>query len=293
MTKPYDNAFSRLIDDHLADWAAFLAERLGLPPGPATAVETDVSSNLQADRLIRVAGPEPALIHVELESSSRLGLPKRLLSYNVAAWRTNGEPVRSVVVLLRPSARASDQTGRLTVSHGGVPYLTFDYAVIRLWEESPDALLAGGPGLAPLALLTNTAKADIDGVFAKFLARLQRPDVPSIMKDDLLNSTFVLSGLRYHPDRMAALYKDFIMTLEDSSTYIWIRDKGVVLGRVEGEAAALRRSILKLATQRFGDPSAEEAAALAAASDVKRLDEILAHVLEAANWSGLLTHGVS
>ncbi len=172
MTKPYDTAFSRLIDDHLDDWAAYLAGRLGVPAGPATAVETDVSSNLQADRLIRVAGPQPALIHVELESSSRLGIPNRLLNYNVAAWRTNGEPVRSVVMLLRPSARASDQTGRLTLSHGGVPYLTFDYVEIRLWEESPDALLAGGPGLAPLALLTNAAEADTDAVFAKFLARL-------------------------------------------------------------------------------------------------------------------------
>ena len=284
MTKPYDNAFSRLIDDHLDDWAAYLAGRLGLPPGPATAVETDVSSNLQADRLIRVAGPEPALIHVELESSSRLGIPNRLLSYNVAAWRTSGEPVRSVLMLLRPSAKVSDQTGRLTLSHGGVPYLTFDYAVIRLWQESPDALLAGGPGLAPLALLTNAAQADTDGVFAKFLVRLQRPDIPSIMRDDLLNSTFVLSGLRHHPDRMALLYKDFIMTLEDSSTYLWIRDKGVVLG----EIAALRRSILKLAASRFGQPTAADASTLAGITDAAKLDKVFDSALVATDWSDLL-----
>lgn len=284
MAKTYDNAFSRLIDDHLADWAAYLAERVGLPPGPATAVETDLSSNLQADRLIRVAGSEPGLIHLELETSSRLGLPNRLLSYNVAAWRTSGEPVRSVLMLLRPSAQASDQTGRLTLSHGDVPYLTFDYLVIRLWRESPDALLSGGPGLAPLALLTNAAKADMESVFAKFLARLQRPDVPSIMRDDLLNSTFVLSGLRHRPDRMALLYKDFIMTLEDSSTYIWIRDKGVVLG----EVAALRRSILKLATSRFGQPTAADAATLAGITDAGKLDKVFDSALVATGWSDLL-----
>ena len=296
MAKTYDNVFSRLIDDHLADWAAYLAERIGLPPGPATAVETDLSSNLQADRLIRVAGPEPALIHLELESSSRLGLPDRLLSYNVAAWRTSGEPVRSVLMLLRPAAQASDQTGRLTLSHGGVPYLTFDYLVIRLWQESPNALLAGGPGLAPLALLTDAARDNLDGVFAKFLGRLHQPDVAGTMRQDLVSSSYILSGLRYDPVRIVDLFRSYVVTLEDSSTYMEILRKGESRGEVKGlslgKAEGLRVAILKVGTKRFGVPASSDRSLLAAVDDADVLERLFDRLDAASSWPDLLVGGV-
>ncbi len=113
------------------------------------------------------------------------------------------------------------------------------------------------------------------------------------MRDDLLNSTFVLSGLRFHPDRMALLYKDFIMTLEDSSTYIWIRDKGVVIGKAEGKVAGLQESILNLRTARFGPPSESDAATLAGLTDPGVLSKIVVHALTAADWSDLLMRGHS
>lgn len=33
MTKPFDAALNAMIADHLADWARFLADRIGIPPG--------------------------------------------------------------------------------------------------------------------------------------------------------------------------------------------------------------------------------------------------------------------
>ena len=86
MAKPFDATLNTLIDAHAADWAAFLAVRTGVPPGPATVIDTDISSTLQADRLFRVDGPTPAVLHLELESSGRLGIPRELLRYNIAAW---------------------------------------------------------------------------------------------------------------------------------------------------------------------------------------------------------------
>ena len=79
-------------------------------------LDTDLSSSLQADKLFRVTGSSPAVLHLEFEVSGRLGIPERLLRYNVAARGVLGPiPVHSVIVLLRPAANATDLTGTLEV----------------------------------------------------------------------------------------------------------------------------------------------------------------------------------
>ena len=57
------------------EWAAFFAVRSGIPPGPAVALDSDLSSTLQADKLFRIDGPSPAVLHLELEATGRLGVP--------------------------------------------------------------------------------------------------------------------------------------------------------------------------------------------------------------------------
>src|SRR5580692_11065715 len=100
-------------------------------------LDTDLSSTLQADRLFRIDGSVPAAIHLELESTGRLGIPEELLHYNVAARAATGLPIHSVLVLLRRKATGSDLTGQLVISGAdGVPYLTFRYVVLRVWQES-------------------------------------------------------------------------------------------------------------------------------------------------------------
>src|SRR5688500_11131906 len=98
MAKAFDATLNSLIDDHVADWANFLAARAGVPPGPAVVLDTDLSTTLQADRLFRIDGPVPAVLHLELESTGRRGIPGELLRYNVAAWGVAGLPVHTVLV---------------------------------------------------------------------------------------------------------------------------------------------------------------------------------------------------
>lgn len=85
MTMPFDVMVNELIDQHLDDWFDFLAKCFHLPRGTASPMDTDLATNLRADRLIRVHAPEPYGIHLELESGHALGLPERLLRYNVLA----------------------------------------------------------------------------------------------------------------------------------------------------------------------------------------------------------------
>lgn len=281
MSKPFDATLNTLIDAHLADWAAFLSARAGVPNGPVTPLDTDLSATLQADRLFRVDGSSPAVLHLELESSGRLGIPGELLRYNVAAWAVSDLPVHSVLVLLRPKATASDLTGTLELSGAsGMPYLTFRYTVVRVWLETVDTLLAAGPGVAPLALLTNEADADLAAAFGRFRQALRAAQVPDSVERGLLGSTFVLCGLRYDPARVEALYRELSMTLEDSTTY------QLILGR--GEVAATQRLLLLQGQERFGSPTPSTEAALRAVTDRGRLERLVRRVLTATDWSDLL-----
>ena len=85
MAKPFDATLNTLLDAHADDWAAFLAARAGVPFGPVESLDTDLSATLQADRLFRIGGATPSVLHLELESGGRLGMPEELLRYNVAA----------------------------------------------------------------------------------------------------------------------------------------------------------------------------------------------------------------
>ena len=320
MAKAFDATLNTLIDAHVADWAGFLAARCGVPPGPATVLDTDLSATLQADRLFRIDGPTPAAVHLELESTGRLGIPDELLRYNVAARAAVDLPVHSVLMLLRPKATATDLTGQHDIAGAnGVPYLTFRYSVVRLWQESFSMLLAAGPGVTPLALLTNEAAADLPAAFGRFRVvvqfglcgpavsgtktpnctttrfrhRLQADRLPVSVERSLLGSTFVLCGLRYTPSQIESLYRDLSMTLEDSTTYQLILNKGMRQGEARGEArgraAEAQSLVLTLGTQRFGRPEAAVEAALRAISDRERLERIATRLLTATDWNELLS----
>lgn len=289
MAKAFDATLNALIDARLGDWAAYLTARCGLPGGPATALDTDLSATLQADRLFRVDAPAPFALHVELEVSSRLGVPERMLRYSVAARYANQLPVHSVLVLFRPEARASDQTGVYeAVGADGRPYLTFRYAVVRVWEEPADRLLAAGSGLAPLALATDEAVADPPAVFARFEDRLRGPGMPGNLEAELVGWSYVLAGLRHDPDTIRRLFMSVGDLLEVSSTYQEILRKGEARGEARGAVETLRATILRQAARRFGPPSPEVEAALRGEADRGRLDRLIDRVLDAAGWDDLL-----
>lgn len=290
MSKPFDTILKTLIVGHLGEWTAYLAARAGLPVGPAEPLDTDLSATLQADRLFRVRAEPPFVLHLELESTGRLGIPAELLRYNVAAYGAVGLPVHSVLVLLRPKATATDLTGVLDVPGAdGRPYLTFRYTVVRVWQETVASFLAAGPGLAPLAVLTNEAAADLDAAVERFRDRLAEPDVPPHLAKALFGSSFILCGMRYDEAQVEAIYERLSMTLEDSTTYQLVLKRGEARGKAEGEAqgrvAEARGLVARLGTRKFSSPPP---AALDAIADRERLERIAERILDAAGWDDLL-----
>ncbi len=143
MPKPFDATLNAILDARPGDWADYIGARFNLPTGPVEPLDSDLSTTQQADRLLKVNADPPYALHLELESSAALGMPERLLRYNVNAWAANGLPVHSVVVLLRPKASASDLTGELTrVGVNGREVHRFSYDVLRVWQEPVDGLIA-------------------------------------------------------------------------------------------------------------------------------------------------------
>jgi hypothetical protein len=280
LSKPFDATLNAVIDAHADDWAAFLAARVGLPLGPVTPIDTDLSVTSQADRLFHIDGPAPAVLHLELESSGRLGIPTELLRYIVAAHGVTGLPVESVLVLLRPKATATDLTGELELRSAGRVYLSFRYTVVRLWQEPMEALLNAGVGLAPLALLTNEADADLPAAFVRFDQRLRSPDVSDSVREKLLGSTFVLGGLRYAEDRLLEVYMSLHNILEDSTTY-----QGIIR---RGEARGRQSTLLAQVRKRFGPPTPQAEAALRAVADLPRLERMAERIFDVTGWDDLL-----
>jgi predicted transposase YdaD len=110
----------------------------------------------------------------------------------------------------------------------------------------------------------------------------------------LWTATYVLMGLRYNRELTAALLRG-VRAMKESVTYQAIleegREVGIELGREEGreegrvqEARAL---LLRLGQRRFGAPSAEAQAALAAAA-IERLEALSERLLDAESWEELL-----
>jgi len=281
VAKHFDSTLNLMIDDDPTRWGNYLAAKIGVPPGPITALDTDLSSTLQADRLFLINGPSPAILHLELESTGRLGIPDELLRYNIAARTVNKHPVHSIIMLLRPKANARDLTGYHEIMGvNNQPYLSFRYTVVRLWEQSVDSLLAAGGGISTLALLTNEAAGDLPGAFHRVRDRLRADGVPDNVERGQLGSAYMLCGLRYTPQQTETLYRELNMIMEDSTTYQFVLQKG----RVE----ATQSLILQLGTIRFGQPPTTPAAAIQAITDHDRLKRMAGRVLNATGWDDLL-----
>ena len=286
MAKPFDATLNDLIDAHVDDWVRFLAAKSGLPPGPAVVLDTDLSATLQADRLFRVDGPVPYAIHLELESTGRLGISDELLRYNVAARAVVGVPVHSVQVLLRPKANATDLTGvHEVIGADGRAIHTFRYSVVRVWQESIQSMLSAGLGITPLAILTNEAATNPATALARVSDRFRDDGAAGKVLESMLGSVRVLSGLRYNAARVAEFYRgQSMIRWEDSTTYVEIIEKG----KARGQLIADRATILRLGARRFGPLPEDAEARLQEIVDKDRLVRIVDRLFDATDWADLL-----
>lgn len=293
MHKKFDSTLNTMIDTHPEEWAACFAKIAGIPPGRASVIDTDLATNVQADKIFLIESAPPCLLHLELVVNPRLGIPNDLLRYNILADRAHDLPVESVLILLRPKARASDQTGvHQRYGVAGQLITEFRYRVERVWERSVNFWFEAGLTLSPLAILTDEANADLEGTLNRFRCHLDHHGEDKIERQNLISSSYVLSGLRYNPNQIDALYRRLNMLMEESTTYQEILktgfEKGERTGFEKGEIKALRKIIRDLGSSKFGTPNEETLQALGSITDREKLDRLVNSILSASTWNELL-----
>jgi hypothetical protein len=200
------------------------------------------------------------------------------------AHRHFDEPVLTALVLLRPKADRSDLTGTLRYElwpgRGG---LEFHFQVIRLWQVPVETLLAGGLGVAPLALLGRfpegvTPEEGLPGVIERLAQRIETEAAPED-QGKLLTAAFILSGLRVERGQLNQLFQR-VFAMRESSGYQIILDEG----RVDGMQAVIRR----LGCKRLGSPDETVEFTLKAIEDIERLERIIDRLDDASDWQDLL-----
>ncbi len=289
MAKPFDATLNALIDLNPSEWAAGFARIAGIPPGPSTVLDTDLATSVQADKLFRIDGERPCLLHLELEANPRSVIPRELMRYNTLVDQRDDLPVETVLVLLRPKAFTSDQTGsyrRLGIN--GNLIAEFRYRVEKVWERSIDYWLEAGLALTPLALLTDEANCDLQVALDRFRGRVKTAEADAATAECLVGASYFRCGLRYDKLRIAAMYRRLNMLMEESTTYQATLEEGRSKGLSQGLSQGLRAAVLRVGRKRFGSPSPTVSVELQAITDPSRLERLTEAALDVESWEALL-----
>jgi predicted transposase YdaD len=278
LSKPFDAAAKSLIDAHPLDWLRFF----GLEGNAATVLDSDLNLPMTADRLIRVDDPD-YLAHFELHGSRDDAAERRYMTYAVMAEHKYDLDVETIVIMMRRQADGPGLTGRRRSRR-----MSWDYSVYRLWEMSPEELLAGPPTVFPLVPLSNVTDKQMPGLILHI--REQLGGIPLQEQKDLWNVMDLLMGLRYKPEETNRMLKGIydMLDLSESTSYQRIWAQGEAVGEARGRAYGERRTLLRIGERRLGPPSDVTRAAIEAITSEQSLEELTDRILEIESWDDLL-----
>ncbi len=277
MPGPFDVTMKHMLEADPSAWLALA----GLPPGPARLVDADLSTvTAEADKVVLVEASDPYVAHIEFQSSYDPAIGRRLLRYNALLDYRHNLPVESVLVLLREGADGPAASGQYVRRVGAAdPHLTFNYHLVRLWQQPPEVFLDGPSALLPLVPLTHVTE---DGL-PRALARMrQRTDQMAAAAEagTLWTSAYILMGLRFDARTVARMLQG-VGEMIESSTYRAILD--------EGAEKELRALIVKLGEARLGAADIRIRAELDAVGSIGELEAMVERIFESRSWQELLS----
>ena len=262
-------------------------------PGPVSVIDSEIATlTASADKVLKVGRRNPYLLNLKPHSYHDKELARKLWYRQVALDYKHDLPVLTVLILLRKAADSPALSGSYErhLPDGSLAN-QYNYRVVRLWEEDPDAYLTGGVNLVPLAPLTKVTKAGLRGLVRRMDRRINAEPEPRA--DKLWAATYVLMGWRYD-EKQATEWLKGVWNMHESPTYQAIlrrgRDEGLIEGRNEGRVAEAQRLLLVLGGNRFVEPDEATRSAVEAIHDVDRLERMTVRVYDEdiADWEGLL-----
>jgi predicted transposase YdaD len=298
LAKPFDSTTKDLLEKNPRAWLEFF---LGRKLAAVRVVDADLSTiTLEADKVFRVGGKHPWMVHVELVSSRAPDLLLRIQRYNILIRYRHNLPVQTVVVLLRPKADEPGLSG-VFEDHlpGGVLYHSFRYNVVRLWERPVEEILAGNMATLPIAPLARVSPSDLPRVIRVMEQRFENEAKPHEIAE-LWAATYILMGLIY-PEAITMALLQGVRKMRDSVTYQAILREGKAEGKVEGKAEGkvegkaegqleeAKRLVLRLGRKKLGPPSSAIKAKIGATGDLIRLERLSDRILDAKSWDELIS----
>jgi hypothetical protein len=286
VSKPFDVTMRELFELEPAAWLEFL----GIPvpdPSLVKVIDSNVSTvAAEADKVVRVGGKEPLIVHTEFLSGRNVTQPEQAHWYNTLLGHRHKVPVWTVVVLLRPVADGPELNGTYEKTFPGRGVnLLLRYDVIRIWLQPPERLLTSGLPVLPQAPVADVPPERLVEVVTAVAQRLRREAGPEL-RTTLWAATQLLMGL-YHPkEYVYDLTKEIttmilgIRGIEESSVYQDIYAKGAM----EED----RKILLSLGRDKLGPPDERVEAQVAAMSNQERLHYLLHRVLHVSTWDELL-----
>ena len=294
MSKPYDATLKTLLTASPSDWPRLA----GFPATKVKIIDADLSTITAAtDKVLRLKGPPPRLMHFEFQAGPDAGLPGRLLVYNALLREKYKLPVYSVIVLLRPQAYLQNISGTFEGHYPGLdrPNLVFSYKVLKVWEVPASTLLQGGIGTLPLAPIGAVSDTELPAVIREMKERLGRPE-NELIAGELWTAVRILMGLRYNGSVINQLLQG-VQGMKESVTYREILKEGLAEGRAQGRAEGLaqgmaqeaRRILIKLGEQKFNEPpNPEIRAVLDAIQEPEILEQMTLRVNQSQSWEELV-----
>ncbi len=298
----YDKLFKVLLDRYpnaIVEWL------LGKPVQSVSALESSypLVQRRSTDKVYEVhpEGAQGIALHIEVQLDRRPNTPLRMAEYSGVLIRAFADAIErgllpaSVVIYLDPAVYVED-TGRFHVL-GALSYqFLVDYKVVKLWEISPEPILAAGsPGLLPLVPLMSGNPRELMVRSVDKIRRVPEAELEGLDRGFLLETMAILARrvlMQTEIEKLLNSDPEFVKL--DACYWIGKKDghgegkvegivEGKIEGKVEGKALAYQSSIRKILESRFGLLPAELTESLESIFDVARLEPLVVEALRAAD----------
>jgi len=286
----HDQLFKKLLESFLKDFlelffpdvderldfgtVQFLDKELPMDFPRGTTREVDIVARLETHQ----GEPEIVLVHVEVQSRPEKDFARRMFEYAALLWLRDQAPIFPVVLYLRGGQGLTEEEFNLSLF--GRELFRFRYASVGLAHLRAEEYVETGPLGAGLAALMSRQKAGDPGVLlADSQRRVAASGLDEARKFLLLDVIETYSGLSDDErERYEALIsrKEYRTVLEEKLTW---SDRM----RAEGAVEAKRETLLRLLTAKFGPPSPETIAKVAAVPSAAELDSHLDRILSATS----------
>lgn len=269
--RSYDQTLKRMLSQAPNGLVALYDPRLAVTAEPPVELH---SSQRQADLVweVRRDDGSSGILHIELQAYADARMGERLTEYGLRLWLRERKPVRSLVILLRPSAQVP--ASPFVVPWMGDESMRYTYETIRLWTVPQERVLdTNAYALWPLAsVMAGASEATTEAVAERIVAA----PLPQPERSELLSMLVVLAGLRLpRAGLLDALRRNPM--IDDIFRASSVSEIFLEEGEAKGRLAATRRLARVALEGRFGALPEDVLVGIEAAQE-DALVAVVAHV---------------